>query len=199
MNYVLPSPSKIHVIGTSCSGKSTFARKLSETLNIAYVELDALHWEANWQECEASIFQARVAEAIKPESWIVDGSYGRKIGDTVSGERNYVIWIDIPLPLILIRFFKRSLKRSWQKEILWGGCQETLRNSIFQKNSLLIWILKHHSSSRSKYLLLLKDPPHGVSVIRLQSAKEINTFLGFAQSKGLSSRPSSDFLGFFGL
>ena len=181
MKHLIPSPSRIHVIGTSCSGKSTFARMLAQVLSIPHVELDALHWGANWQEAETSVFQARVTAATRPESWIVDGSYGRKVGDIVSAERNCIIWIDIALPIILMRFFKRSIQRAWTKELLWGGCYETLTNSIFMKNSLLIWILKNHGPSRSKYSSLLQSPPQGVSVIRLKSSQDINNFLNLAQ------------------
>jgi adenylate kinase family enzyme len=181
MNFSIPTPPRIQILGTSCSGKSTFARKLSRALGVPHIELDALHWGPNWQEAEDKIFQARVAAALQTPSWIVDGSYGRKIGDTVSSKRNCVLWIDVGLPLILFRFFKRSIKRSWTKELLWGGCRETLRNSIFQKDSLLLWILKHHRASRNKYLSMLENPPHGTAVIRLKNTQEMEDFLYTAQ------------------
>lgn len=178
--YQIPSPSRIQVVGTSCSGKSTFARQLSQILKIPYVELDALHWGPNWQESEPDLFQARVAKATEGESWIVDGSYGRKVGTVLSSQRNYIIWIDLGLPRILIRFFKRSITRSMTKELLWGGCRETLKNSIFQKDSLLMWILQNHHPSRVKYFALLENPPPSVTIIRLKSPHEVENFLASA-------------------
>lgn len=41
---------RVNIIGTSGSGKSTFARRLSEKLAIPYVEMDALFWLKDWQE-----------------------------------------------------------------------------------------------------------------------------------------------------
>jgi len=41
---------RISVIGTSGSGKTTFANKLAGILRIPHVELDALYWEANWEK-----------------------------------------------------------------------------------------------------------------------------------------------------
>jgi adenylate kinase family enzyme len=35
---------RILVVGTSCSGKSTFSRRLASILAIEHVELDALYW-----------------------------------------------------------------------------------------------------------------------------------------------------------
>lgn len=173
---------KIQVVGTSCSGKSTFAKKLSELLEIPYVELDALHWGANWEKAETQVFQTRIINALSTSSWVVDGSYGRKVGDTISSRINQIIWIDIGLPIILFRFLKRSFRRWWTQELLWGGCRESLKNSVFQKNSLLIWILNNHAPSRKKYLSLMANPPPGVSIVRLESSRDIKSFLDSIQS-----------------
>jgi adenylate kinase family enzyme len=36
------------VIGTTSSGKSTLAKRLSERLGLDFIELDALYWRENW-------------------------------------------------------------------------------------------------------------------------------------------------------
>ncbi|MFM2331632.1 MAG: hypothetical protein RIQ74_455, partial [Pseudomonadota bacterium] len=40
----------INVIGTTGSGKSTFARQLAQKQQLQYIELDNLLWLDNWQE-----------------------------------------------------------------------------------------------------------------------------------------------------
>jgi adenylate kinase family enzyme len=37
--------SRVIVIGTSCAGKTMFARSLADALSCPHVELDALHWQ----------------------------------------------------------------------------------------------------------------------------------------------------------
>ena len=39
---------RVNVVGTSASGKTTFARALAERLGVRHVELDALHWQSGW-------------------------------------------------------------------------------------------------------------------------------------------------------
>ncbi len=39
---------RIYVVGTTGSGKTTLARQLARRLGISHLELDALHWDANW-------------------------------------------------------------------------------------------------------------------------------------------------------
>jgi len=41
---------RINVVGTSASGKSTFARMLAQKLQLDYIELDDLFWLDDWQE-----------------------------------------------------------------------------------------------------------------------------------------------------
>lgn len=49
-----PVGQRIHVIGNSCSGKSTLAGQLARTLEVPFVELDALNWLPNWTGLNAT-------------------------------------------------------------------------------------------------------------------------------------------------
>jgi len=88
---------RILVMGSSGSGKSTFARCLSGTMGIPMVSLDALFWKPGWKPSEAMAFGERVTEAARQPSWIMDGNYishgaghlRRQLADTI-------IWFDLP-------------------------------------------------------------------------------------------------------
>ncbi|HEY7847048.1 MAG TPA: hypothetical protein VIC83_02515, partial [Candidatus Limnocylindria bacterium] len=66
---------RINVVGTSASGKTTFARALAARLAVPWVELDALHWEAGWTEADDAVMRERVRRAIAGDGWVVDGNY----------------------------------------------------------------------------------------------------------------------------
>jgi adenylate kinase family enzyme len=42
----------INIIGTTGSGKSTFARQLAQKQQLQYIELDNLLWLDDWQESQ---------------------------------------------------------------------------------------------------------------------------------------------------
>ena len=56
---------RILVMGSSGSGKSTFAHRLSAIIGIPTVSLDALFWKPGWVESDATEFGRRVTEAAQ--------------------------------------------------------------------------------------------------------------------------------------
>src|SRR5690242_8952918 len=70
-------PSRIVVVGTTGSGKTTTARRIAEIIGATHVELDSLHWEANWTEADTETFRRRIVEATEGERWVVDGNYAK--------------------------------------------------------------------------------------------------------------------------
>jgi adenylate kinase family enzyme len=65
---------RILVMGSSGSGKSTFARRLSAITGLPMVSLDALFWEPGWVASNATVFDQRVTEAAHQLRWIMDGN-----------------------------------------------------------------------------------------------------------------------------
>ena len=55
---------RVVVIGTSCVGKTIFARSLAEALCCLLVELDALYWQPNWIPRPPDEFQELVAKEL---------------------------------------------------------------------------------------------------------------------------------------
>src|SRR6187399_943127 len=83
---------RILVMGSPGSGKSTFARRLSQITDIPVVSLAALYWKPS----DAAEFEARVAEAIRLPRWIIDGDYTWWGGDIRRSAADAVVWFDLP-------------------------------------------------------------------------------------------------------
>ena len=84
-------------MGSSGSGKSTFAQRLSAITGIPIVSLDALYWKAGWMPSDAAEFERRVTEAARLPRWIMDGNYtSGGAGDLRRSVADAVIWFDLP-------------------------------------------------------------------------------------------------------
>lgn len=100
---------KILVIGCPGSGKTTFALKLSEKLNIPCVHLDKLFWKSGWVECSRQEFDYLLDEELKNEYWIMDGNYSRTLTRRLEFA-DTVIYFDYPRVLCIFRVLKRVIK-----------------------------------------------------------------------------------------
>jgi adenylate kinase family enzyme len=118
--------SRLVIVGSSCAGKTTTAKLISQKLKITHIELDALFWKPGWQESTDEELFPKVEKAVAQEQWVLDGNYGR-VSDIVWSQATDVLWLDYPLTTILKRFFRRSITRSFSGELLWNGCRENLR------------------------------------------------------------------------
>ena len=170
---------RVNVVGTSSSGKTTLALALAEHLGIPYIELDALHWEPNWTEAPDEVMRERVRSAISGEAWVVDGNYSA-IRDLVWARTDTVVWLDLPLPTILARYARRTIRRVIFRQELWSGNRERL-GFLFGRDSLLWWILGTYRRRRRDYPVLLAARPQ-ITAIRLRSPREATAWLaGIAQ------------------
>jgi hypothetical protein len=167
---------RINVVGTSSSGKTTFACMLAARLGVPHVELDALHWEKDWTEAPNDVMRQRVEQAIAGPEWVVDGGYA-VIRDILWARAEAVVWLDFPLRTILWRYGTRTRRRIRTQEELWPGTgnRETLSKSLL-RGGLLWWILGTYRRRRRDYPRLLTAHPR-LTAIRLRSASEADRWL----------------------
>jgi adenylate kinase family enzyme len=99
---------RVLVMGSSGSGKSTFARQLSGLTGIPFVSLDALFWKPGWVESDRAEFRARVNEAARQPRWIMDGNYTSSgSGELRRDSSDTVIWFDLPRSSCMFGIMKR--------------------------------------------------------------------------------------------
>ena len=165
------------VIGTSGSGKTTTASQIARRLGIPHVELDALHWEPDWTPAPLDVFRERVARALSGDVWVVDGNYG-KVRDIVWGRADTVVWLDYRLAVIMGQLVRRTWRRIVTRETLWGGNRESLRQTLFSRESILLWALQTYRRRRREYPILFDRLEYAhLTVVRLRSPRDMRTWL----------------------
>ena len=178
---------RINVVGTTCTGKTTLARRLSEVLRIPHVEMDALYWEPNWTPVPAGILAQRVVEATSPDRWILDGNYGA-VRDLIWSKATGIVWLDYPLRVVFPRLFSRTVRRAFFKEELWNGNRERFRAQFMSRDSLFLWALKSHRRRRKQIGALLQQPEYAhLEAVHLRSPRQTNRwFQDFEEAYGSS-------------
>jgi len=169
---------KINVIGTSGSGKTTFGKKLADTLDIPFLELDAIFWGPDWSFPQDEELFPRLSAALEGENWVLDGNYSRTLA--VKWENvDIVIWLDYSFIRTVIQAFYRAITRIITQEELWPGTgnRETFRK-LFSRESILLWTISTFSRRRKKISeYLTADEYTHIKFIRLKSPLRANQLL----------------------
>lgn len=175
---------RVVIVGTSCAGKTTFARVLADILECPAVELDALYWDSNWTPKPPEHFLRLVDAATSGPRWVVDGNYS-VIRDTVWPRATAVIWLNLGFMTVFGRALRRTLRRSISGELLYAGNRESLRRAFLSRESILLWVLTTYRERRRRYPSLRLIPRYQhLEWFELRSPAEAKAFLARAGSGG---------------
>ena len=153
----MPRAKRIVIVGTSGSGKTTFAKQLAAILDYPRIELDNLYWKENWTPTDRAIFAEKVKSAIAREHWVLDGNYSY-VREMIWARADMVIWLNYGFFTTLWRVVSRTIRRSLTREVLWQGNRESLLLSFFSRESIILWMLKTYWKRRREYPAYFRDP-----------------------------------------
>ncbi len=161
---------RVVVVGSGGSGKSTFSTELGRVTGLPVIHLDREYWRSGWEETPKEEWNARVAELLAGESWIMDGNFGgtremrMQAADTI-------IFLDLPRRVCLYRILKRTLKYYGKsRPDMTEGCNERLDLEFIG----WVWNYKHRSRKR---LLAELESIEEKSVIILRNQRQVSEFL----------------------
>lgn len=101
---------KIVIVGVSASGKSSFARKLSEKLQIPVTHMDEIMWNPGWEYIGDEKTVAAINEAVKKEDFIIEGYIDKAARVNLFNAADKILYLDYPGWLSAFRYVKRALK-----------------------------------------------------------------------------------------
>ena len=103
-------PRRVHVVGTSGSGKTTVAGAIADKMGIRHIELDAIYWQPGWTELPEEELKQRVKEATEDGDWIIDGIY-KVVRPLIWDQVDTIVWLDIPFLPVFLRIVWRTIRR----------------------------------------------------------------------------------------
>lgn len=161
---------RIVIIGCPGSGKSTLARELGEKLNLTVIHLDRLWWTRNWQNVSMEEFDERLNNALKLDSWIIDGNYSRTM-DARLAKCDTIIYLDYSRWACLWGMFQRVvLNRGKVRPDMAEGCPERFDWDIVK----FIW--NFNKNNRVLNATRIAKSKHAKAIV-LKSRKEKRAFL----------------------
>ncbi len=159
------------MIGCGGAGKSTFARRLGQLLDIEVVHLDSLYWKPGWIETAKDEWAQTVAELTRRDAWIMDGNYSGTFDIRVRA-CDTLIFLDMPRRVCLWRIVKRLIVyRRRTRPDMAAGCPEKLDWEF------VLWVWNYPRTRRPRVLQLMREHAAGKKMIRLRSPAEAERYL----------------------
>ena len=167
------------VVGSPGAGKTTFGRKLAESLDAPFIELDSIFHQPQWAELPVNEFRQEVTERLEAPRWVVDGNYSA-VQDLVWERADTVIWLDLPRRLVMRRVIARTIRRAATRERLWNENREPLTNlyRFDPEKNIIRWTWVNYPKYAARYGDAAQRTANAhLNFIRLRSQPEIDALL----------------------
>lgn len=161
-NLIMSRPLRIHIIGSTGSGKTYLAQALSEKLNIKYYELDTVMWSSKVEFAGKNSSDVRdklLHEIIDNDSWIVEGVYYKWLSDSFS-RADIIYYLDTNVMIRHIRIIMRFIKQRIGVE------RSTYKQTLGGLIKMLIWNHKFNNTNRKQICSFLAPYKVKVKVIK---------------------------------
>lgn len=159
------------VIGSGGAGKSFLSRELARRTGLPLIHLDREYWGSGWQPMQEPAWEAKVAELVKGERWIIDGNFGGTMHIRLAAA-DTVIFLDLPRLVCLVSVIRRwATFRAEARPDMTPGNADKLDLKFLQ------WIWGYPRTRRPGILRQLGELPDSTQVVRITSRAAMREFL----------------------
>lgn len=162
---------KISILGYSGSGKSTFAKKLSDNFLIEVTYLDKLHFNPNWEIVDKDLFESRIQEVLRLDKWIIEGNYS-KFGTNRITDSNLIFIFNFNRFRCLYNLVKRRIKyHNKVRESAADGCIEKIDLAFLK----FVMITARNKGRRNYYKALKNNQLNNVIIFK--NHRQVNKYI----------------------
>ena len=157
---------RILVIGCPGAGKTYFAKRLKEIINVPVIHMDNLYWHKDKTAISLEELETKLLPYLKEEEWIIDGNYH----DTLKLRLEYATDVFF-LKMSREECIEGILERIDQPrdDIPWV---ETKKDAV----ELIEWTIDYEKRTKEREEALLKKYKK-VNIHVLTSRQEVNDYL----------------------
>ncbi|SFJ59242.1 Adenylate kinase [Bacillus sp. 71mf] len=160
--------SKIHIIGSVGSGKTTLARMLSSQLNIPYYELDNVVWKRSEKGDIRNTPEERdkqLNDIVSSDAWIVEGAHHTWVSQSFQ-HADIIIFLDVALSKRIYRITKRFILQLLQLE------KANYKPSFHMYLKMFKWTRGFERESKAEILYMFGE--YGDKVVVLKDNREVD-------------------------
>ena len=159
------------MVGAGGAGKSTFSKRLGESLGLEVIYLDALFWGAGWRQPARDAWESTVRRIVEGESWVLDGNYSGTLDLRLSAA-DAAVFLDLPRRLYLWRVVSRRIRYVRRpRPDMAPGCPERIDFEFLK------YLWRYPKRRRPGILQKLQDLPKEKTAIVLRFPAEVEAFL----------------------
>jgi adenylate kinase family enzyme len=178
---------RVVVVGTSCAGKTTLARRLAGILGSEHVELDSVYWGPGWTP--RPDFIETVLATVQRPRWVIDGNYSAA-RDIIWRRSSAIVWLDYSFGRVFSRALRRTARRIITRERLYAGNRETVRKALFDADGIPWWVIRTYGKRRRELPEFFKSPQYGhAAVIQLDRPAAAEAFLVAVSARSGTTNP----------
>jgi adenylate kinase family enzyme len=160
---------RIAILGCGGSGKTHLARELARQLDLPLTHLDAIYYDADWNELPREEFTAAQQELVARPRWVIEGNYASTLPVRLTAA-DTVIVLDLPARTCLRGVLSRRLKHR-------GGQHQEI--GVYDRItwSFVRYILGYRRTMLPRVHQLIGDHAHSADVIVLRRRSQARRFL----------------------
>jgi adenylate kinase family enzyme len=131
---------RIVVAGAAGAGKTTLAARIADATGVPRTEIDAVYWRAGWTANER--FVEEVEALVATDEWVTEFQYAQVL-PVLAARAELLVRLRPPVPIVLARLLRRTVRRRVRRELLWGVNEESpLWTVLTDRNHILRYGLR---------------------------------------------------------
>jgi len=160
-------------MGSSGSGKSTYANRLAAQLKLPVLHIDMISHDDDWNRIESHVVLQHILHFIKQPAWVIDGHYPKYCFTERLEAADTIVYFDLPSLVSLYRCLRRKQRTEKGLEPRYGAKDSQKTALRWRFIHYLLWRYPRKVRNPSLKFLQLRYPE---KLVLLKNQREIDQY-----------------------